>query len=115
MFKEMIMGAAFVVATLTQTKIVPPDVATPAVPPKVSESGSEQGDGQDYAAPTDCQLLRDLPAYEYTYEGATIFVPNGEALWEEINEDGHKGMEREKICATLVAEYDSHLNDYNEE
>lgn len=112
MFKEMIMGAAFVVATLTQTKIVPPDVATPVVPPKVSESGSEQGDGQDYAAPTDCQLLRDLPGYTFfTPEGAEVYVPDGEALWEEINEDGHKGMEREKICATLVAEYDSHLNE----
>lgn len=115
MLKEWFAGVTFaagmIVAGLTEQKIVPPEVANPIVPPQVSQSENEdatKGEGQDYDTPTWCQELRDLPAYEYTYQGATIFVPAGVTLWEEIVEEGHKGPERENICKIHVEEFNLH-------
>lgn len=115
MLKETIAFGGMLVAVvfgLTQMPVNDPVVVNN--PPAVSapQEENEQGEGQDYSAPTSCQLLLEQQGYTYDNGGgSTVYVPDGVALFEEINEDGHKGMERENICKILVDEYDGHMND----
>lgn len=112
MLKEAIAFGGMIVAVVfgltEQHKATPVDVDNP---PAVSAPQNEKGEGQDSTTPTWCQLLKEQDSYSYTYQEATIFVPDGVALFEEINEDGAKGQERENICKILVEEHDLHMND----
>lgn len=55
-----------------------------------------------------CDVLYQLPAYTYKYQGATIGNPSGKAELKDLTADGVKGKDRQTACKYMVTAYSKH-------
>jgi hypothetical protein len=51
-----------------------------------------------------CQVLRTLPAYAYTYQGATATEPPGAARYRELVADGVNGHNLQAACRAQIGQ-----------
>lgn len=51
-----------------------------------------------------CQVLRTLPGYSYTYQGATVTEPSGAARYRELVADGVGGRNLQAACRVQVGQ-----------